>query len=222
MNLDYEWQRPYVSAVLETDRSKLSERIQEAHAAIDARFRAKDHLGDPGATIRANVERFLAGRRINLRGGRILMLSTARAFGYVFNPLTVYWCHNREGALVCVVAEVHNPDGQRHSYLLRPDARGRSAAEKQFYVSPFNSVDGVYQMHLPEPDGRLRLSIRLKVPGQPLFVATLRGERWPGTTANLVRLTARIPFSTLIVSARIRWQGVKLYLRGLPVVPRPQ
>jgi DUF1365 family protein len=187
-----------------------------------AGFRAKDHFGDPGASIRANVEEFLAGRKINLRGGKILMLANARVCGYVFNPLTVYWCHNREGALVCVIAEVHNTYGQRHSYLLKPDRRGRMSADKEFYVSPFNAVDGVYQMRLPEPDGRLALSIRLKLPGQPLFVATLRGERRPGTTANLVRLTARFPLSTLMVSARIRWQGVKLYLRGLPVVPRPQ
>jgi DUF1365 family protein len=187
-----------------------------------AGFRAKDHFGDPGATIRANVEQFLARQKINLRGGKVLMLANARVFGYVFNPLTVYWCHNRDGALVCVIAEVHNTYGERHCYLLKPDARGRICTDKQFYVSPFNAVDGVYQMLLPEPDGRLALSIRLKLPGQPLFVATLRGERRPGTAANLVRLTARFPLSTLVVSARIRWQGVKLYLRGLPVVPRPQ
>jgi DUF1365 family protein len=187
-----------------------------------AGFNSKDHLGDPAATIRANVEEFLAGKKINLRGGKVLMLANARVFGYVFNPLTVYWCHNRDGALVCVIAEVHNTYGQRHCYLLKPDARGRISTDKQFYVSPFNAVDGVYQMLLPEPDGRLALSIRLKLPGQPLFVATLRGEQRPGTAANLVRLNARFPLSTLVISARIRWQGVKLYLRGLPVVPRPQ
>jgi len=187
-----------------------------------AGFRARDHLGDPGASLRSNIDRYLAEHGINLRGGKILMLAHARVFGYVFNPLTVYWCHNRNGALVCVVAEVHNTYGQRHSYLLKPDARGRANAAKEFYVSPFHAVDGVYQMLLPEPNIRLALSIRLKLPGQPPFIATLRGERRRASAANLLRMAVRFPFATLAVSARIRWQGVRLFLRGLPVVPRPQ
>ena len=185
-----------------------------------ARFLPADHLGDPGRTIRENIEEYLADRGVDLGRGRILMLTNARSLGHVFNPLTVFWCHDVTGQEVCVVAEVHNTYGGRHCYLLFPDRHGRAEAAKEFYVSPFLPVAGSYRMRLPEPGARVDVSIRLDLPGHPPFVAVLRGTRRPATTAHLLRLLARHPFPTLVISARIRWQGIRLYLRGLPVVPR--
>ena len=80
-------------------------------------------------------------------GGRVLMLANARVLGYVFNPLTVYWCHRPDGALACVVAEVHNTYGERHCYLLRPDADGPGAHAARSSTSRRSStVDGEYRM----------------------------------------------------------------------------
>ena len=187
-----------------------------------AGFRARDHLGDPRASIRANLDRFLAARGVDLGGGRVTMLAHARVLGYVFNPLTVYWCHRPDGTLACVVAEVHNTYRQRHAYLL-PGARAE--VPKQFYVSPFYPVDGRYRMSLPEPDanpgGRLSLSVRLDRPDGHSFAASVRGRAVPATRRELLRAAVRHPWSTAAVSARIRWQGVRLYRRGLPVIPRP-
>jgi len=184
-------------------------------------FTARDHLGDPGRTIRTNVDDFLAGHGVHLDGGRILMLAHARVFGYVFNPLTLYWCHRADGSLAAVIAEVHNTYHGRHAYLLATDDRDRATTPKRLYVSPFYPVDGEYRMHLPVPDERLRVTISLHRDGQPPFVATLRGRRRPSTTGALVRTALRHPLSTWLVSARIRRHGVALYLRGLPVQPRP-
>jgi hypothetical protein len=192
-----------------------------------ARFDPRDHLGDPRQPIRANLDRFLRERDIDLGGGHIVMLASARVFGYVFNPLTVYWCHAADGALACVVAEVHNTYRQRHAYLLRTDERGWARAEKEFYVSPFYPVDGGYRMSLPEPGpvignrASLALSVTLTRPDGNLFVASVHGIGRPATTRALLRAAVRHPWSTAAVSARIRWQGIRLYLRGLPVVPRP-
>ena len=186
-----------------------------------ARFRARDHLGDPQASIRANLDRFLAARDVDLGGGRVTMLAHARVLGYVFNPLTVYWCHRPDGTLACVVAEVHNTYRERHAYLLRTDERGRAEVPKQFYVSPFYPVDGRYRMSLPEPDGRLALSVVLDRPDGHSFIAGVRGRAVPATARALIGAAARHPWSTAAVAARIRWQGVQLYLRGLRVVPRP-
>ena len=192
-----------------------------------ADFRAEDHLGDPRRSIRENLERFLATRGIDLGGGRVLMLTHARVFGYVFNPLTVYWCHGAgqngaPGRLECVVAEVHNTYGQRHCYLLRTDPRGRAETAKEFYVSPYYGVDGHYRMSLPEPGPRLALSIALHRPGQPPFTASVRGRAVRADGAGLVAAAARHPWSTAAVAARIRWQGIKLYARGLRPEPRPE
>jgi DUF1365 family protein len=215
-----------------------------------AGFDSRDHLGDPRRPIRDNVGRFLMAQGIDTGGGRVVMLAHARVLGYVFNPLTVYWCHRADGTLACVVAEVHNTYRQRHAYLLRPDERGRAEAAKEFYVSPFYPVDGGYGMSLPEPippepgqpersepersqpersqlsagaphRSALALSITLTRPDGNSFVASVHGTGRPATARALLSASVRHPWSTAAVSARIRWQGIRLYLRGLPVVARP-
>jgi cyclopropane fatty-acyl-phospholipid synthase-like methyltransferase/DUF1365 family protein len=185
-----------------------------------AEFRAADHVGDPALSLRRNVDAYLVDEGIDLRGGRVLMLAAARSLGHVFNPLTVYWCHRDDGTLACVIAEVHNTYGGRHRYLLRPDEAGRAEAEKVFYVSPFFPVGGRYRMSVPVPGDELALSIRYQPPGGAPFAAVLRGRGRPATTRTVLGHAFRQPCPTLIAAARIRMQGIKLYLRGLRVVPR--
>jgi DUF1365 family protein len=186
-----------------------------------ARFESGDHLGDPTRSLRDNVDAYLAEHGIDLGGGTIRMLTNARVLGYVFNPLTVYWCHLADGTLRCVIAEVHNTYRQRHRYLLRTDDRGRAEVGKEFYVSPFYEVAGRYTMSLPEPAETLQLSITLHPLRGATFVASVRGERRSAHGLPLLRLLLGQPWATAAVSARIRCQGIKLYLRGLPVFPRP-
>ncbi|MFF7240048.1 DUF1365 family protein [Streptomyces collinus] len=186
-----------------------------------ARFSAADHFLGRAPSIRAALDGFLDEHGIDLHGGRVLMLAHARMFGHVFNPLTVYWCHGPDGALRCVVAEVHNTYGQRHAYLLHTDAAGTAAVAKDFYVSPFYPVHGCYEMRLPLPGERLRLSVQLQRPGSPPFTAAVQGTRRAATAPALLRLALRHPWSTLKVSAAIRFHGIRLLLRGLPVQPRP-
>ncbi|WP_211244226.1 DUF1365 family protein [Actinospica robiniae] len=183
-------------------------------------FRASDHAGDPKLGLRQNVESYLAGEGIDLAGGRVLMLTAPRSLGHVFNPLTVYWCHDAAGTLACVIAEVHNTYGGRHRYLLRPDDAGRADADKQFYVSPFYPVSGQYRMSVPEPGEDLHLTIRYQPPDAAPFVAVLRGRATPASLGAVVRRALTQPCPTLLTAARIRVQGVRLYLRGLPVTPR--
>lgn len=187
-----------------------------------AGFASADHLGDLSRSLRQNVDAFLAAHGIDLGGGKVLLLTNARVFGYVFNPLSVFWCHDADGRPVCVIAEVHNTYGQRHCYLLRPDDRGNARAAKEFYVSPFNDVDGEYRMRLPTPDAALRLGISLERDGHPPFVATVVGERRDATPREVVRAALTVPVAPLRVAAQIRWQGIRLWARGLPVRPRPE
>ncbi|MEU9394864.1 DUF1365 domain-containing protein [Streptomyces sp. NPDC048324] len=187
-----------------------------------ARFDPRDHLTGDAPSIRAGLDAFLAGHGIGLDGGRVLMLTHARVFGHVFNPLTLYWCHGPAGDLRCVVAEVHNTYGGRHCYLLRPDATGSARTAKEFYVSPFFPVDGAYRMRLPRPGPRLDLTVHLDREDGRAFTATVRGSRRAATVRTLLRLALRHPWSTLAVTAAIRAHGIRLYLRGLPVQPRPR
>jgi DUF1365 family protein len=185
-------------------------------------FDARDHLGDPHASLRANVDAYLAAQGVDLEGGRVLMLANARSFGYTFNPLSVFWCYDRDDALVCVVAEVHNTYGERHCYLLRPDAGGRAGTAKEFYVSPFFAVDGHYEMQFTDPraDGDLRVEITLSRDDLAVFRASLTGRADPAVPSFL-RGALRHPFGGQRVMALIKLQGIRLWLRRLPVVPRP-
>lgn len=180
-----------------------------------ARFEARDHVGSPDRSIRENLDEWLADRGIELRGGQVLMLANARVFGYVFNPLSVYWCHDASGELVCVVAEVHNTYGGRHLYLLRTDDQGRASVDKEFYVSPFLEVDGHYVMRLPRPGDQLSVTIALRQNGKTTFSATMKGTRSTG-----LRMLLRRPLMPQRVSALIRRHGIALYLRRLPIISR--
>lgn len=178
------------------------------------RFEARDHLGDPARTIRENVEAFLAGEGVVITGGRVLMAANARALGYCFNPISVFWCFDASGSLAATVVEVHNTYGDRHAYLLHPDARGRAQVPKQMYVSPFNGVDGRYEVTAPVPGDRLSIAVRLVTDGGAVFDASLRGR---ATGAGPLRAAP----AALLGALRIRAHGLWLWSRRLPVQPRP-
>ena len=151
---------------------------------------------------------------------------TPACSGYVFNPLTVYWCHRADGTLACVVAEVHNTYGERHCYLLRTRRRRAGhGRRKEFYVSPFLPVDGEYRMRLPEPDERLDLAITLRAERRRrAFVATRGRGAATAATPRRARPAAGCATrsSRCRTSALIRRHGIALWLRRLPVVPRPR
>jgi cyclopropane fatty-acyl-phospholipid synthase-like methyltransferase/DUF1365 family protein len=186
-----------------------------------ARFDPADHVGDPTLSLRENIDAYLADNGINLDGGQITLLTNARSAGYVFNPLSLFWCHDQAGQIMCVVAEVHNTYGQRHRYLLRTDESGRADTEKQFYVSPFYPVDGYYRMSVPEPAERLAITVTLHRPGQKPFTASIRGHAGKATTRDVVAAAVRHPLETWLVRALITAHGIRLWRKGLPVQARP-
>jgi len=188
-----------------------------------ARFDASDHLaGADGATdtsLRRRLERFFAEHDTAMPDGRITAMLQARAPGYAFNPLSVFWCHDRDGRLRHVVAEVHNTFGGRHAYLL-PPADSPVLVSKQFDVSPGNPVDGHYLVLVPPPEHEVDVMVSLLRERRLTFTATLRGERLPATTPHVAALRFLSPAAPLAVAARIRLQGIKSWLRRVPVVAR--
>jgi predicted NAD/FAD-binding protein/DUF1365 family protein len=181
---------------------------------ILGRFEARDHLGDRDRSIRENVEAFLAAEGVRVTGGRILMAANARAFGYCFNPISVFWCHDATGDLAATLVEVHNTYGDRHAYLVHPDERGRAMVTKQMYVSPFHGTDGHYELTVPEPTDRLDIVVRLVTSDGTVFDAALRGR---ATDAGPLRAAP----ASAVGALRIRAHGLRLWARRLPVQPRP-
>jgi DUF1365 family protein len=177
-------------------------------------FEARDHLGSPEASLRENVAAFLAAHGVDPTGGRVLMAANARAFGYCFNPISVFWCFDHTRRLACAIVEVHNTYGGRHAYLVHPDDRGRARVDKALYVSPFHGTDGWYDVRVPVPGDDLLIAVTLHSDDGATFTATLDGRR----TESSPRRAAP---AALRGSALIRAHGIALWLCRLPVQPRP-
>jgi DUF1365 family protein len=190
-----------------------------------AKFEARDHFSKPAPegvddTLRHRVDAFLAEHGIELPGGTITALLQARVLGYVFNPISIYWCHDDQGVLRHVVAEVHNTYGGRHAYLLPPTGDTPAAVKKKLYVSPFNEVDGYYLVRAPLPNTKVDVTISLHRDNKPAFVATLQGDRRKAGIRQIIRLQLVAPMAPLMGAMWIRIQGITLFLRRVPVVPR--
>ena len=187
-----------------------------------ATFDARDHLGSGSAGIKPAVERYLAHQGVVLGSGdRVVMLANARVLGYVFDPLTVFWCFAADGALRCVVAEVHNTYGERHAYLLRPEADGTAEVGKEFFVSPFNDVSGRYAFRFAVSPEHLSISITLNRGDRPVFAAGFGGRIRPATAMAVAKTALVLPAMPQRASILIRAHGIWLWLRRLPVLSRP-
>lgn len=184
-----------------------------------ARFDPRDHFtGADGNTLRQRIDRFLARHGATLPGGRITALLQPRVLGHAFNPLSLYWCHDRNGVLRHVVAEVHNTRGERHAYLL-PPASTPVLVTKRLYASPFHPVDGHYVIRAPLPEHHLDVEVSLHRGDQPAFVATMRGTRRCATIAEVLRLQFVAPAAPLAARLDMWLQGVILWLRRVPRTP---
>lgn len=189
-----------------------------------AGFRTEDHLdgGSSGRGIRGDLGAFLAGRGVRLAPtDRVLMLANARVLGHVFDPLTVFWVRASDGVLRAVVFEVHNTYGGRHAYLLEVDRRGQARTDKAFYVSPFNDMAGSYEIRLRLDPDEVSVSVGLDRDGARVLTATTRGVPEPATRRALLRVSLTHLLMPHRVSALIRFHGIRLWLRRLPVFPRP-
>jgi len=192
-------------------------------------FHDRDHMDRrPGSTKR-KISAFLARHGLDVAGGKILLLTQCRMFHYVFNPVSFYFCHAAEGGLRSIVAEVNNTFGEGHLYLLSDRERLPAPSEdrmsyqarKVMHVSPFVSMDAIYQFHFAPVGDRLSIRLSESERGRPFFDAHLWGRRRELTDRNLAALLLRYPLLTVKVIAAIHWQALRLYLKGVPFHAQP-
>lgn len=182
-------------------------------------FHDRDHgSGRPGG-LRRWIEGVLAAKGIALEGGRVRLLCLPRVFGFVFNPISLWYCEHRDGRLRAVLAEVRNTFGERHCYLLASGGEPLpydtvQEKSKCFHVSPLLGLAGRYRFRLSEPGPELRIVINEFREQQPVLDATLAGKRRELTDKNLLVQVSKMPAMTLKVVAAIHWQALKIWLRG--------
>ncbi|SDF78922.1 hypothetical protein SAMN05216241_102360 [Limimonas halophila] len=186
----------------------------------------RDHGPRDGGPLRPWAEAQLARAGIDLDGGSIRLLCFPRMWGYVFNPLSVWFCYHRDGGLRAVLYAVANTFGDHHTYLIpagepAPGEPLRQGCAKRFHVSPFLPLAGHYAFRVHEPGERLRLAIRYAVDGEDTLVATQTGRRRPLTDGALLGVLARTPAMTAKVMAAIHWQALHIWRKGASFHRRP-
>jgi len=191
-------------------------------------FRRADYLGPPERPLAEAVRDRVEAATGTRPAGPVRLLAHPRTFGFVFNPVSFYWCHDADGVATHVVAEITNtPWKERHSYVLRADAAERHGSalgwsfDKAFHVSPFLPMQRDYRWRLQAPGDELRIHMDVDDGSAPEFDATMVLERRELSGATLARALLRFPLMTMKVVAAIHWQAFLIWLRRNPVYDHP-
>jgi len=195
-----------------------------------ARFRRKDHLGPPDRPLASSVRDLVESETGRRPAGPIRLLTHLSYFGYCFNPVSFYYCFDRDDRRVeTIVAEVNNtPWGERDVYVLadsmdfgRRDVH-RYCPAKKMHVSPFMPMQIDYDWCFTEPGQRLAVHMASSRDGKRFFSAAIDMHRTEIGSASLARVLLRFPLMTARVIVAIYWQALRLWLKRSPVFPHPR
>lgn len=187
-------------------------------------FHDRDHGARDGSPLRPWVEDQVANAGIDIpRGQRIEILCFPRLWGFVFNPLSIYFIGDGE-VPAAIVYEVKNTFGEQHAYALAAGGENgvvRQETGKTFHVSPFLAMGLRYRFRLRRPAETLAIAIDACDDGGPVLTARLSGRRRPFTDRALAVAVIGHPLMTLKVVAAIHWQALRLWLKGAPFFRKP-
>jgi len=179
----------------------------------------------PGPTsLKQRVIARLAQDGIDLAGGRVLLLTLPRVFGYLFNPVSFYFCYDRDGRAVAAIAEVTNTFKEMKAFVLGPATRSETGqgprfslrVPKHFYVSPFTDMDVAFDFALRAPTEILAVQIDDYESSQRTLTSVLTGSRQNLSDGRLAWFTLKYPLITLKIISLIHWHALKLYLKKIP------
>ncbi|MEI8104476.1 MAG: DUF1365 domain-containing protein [Actinomycetes bacterium] len=151
----------------------------------------------------------------------VLMLTQLRVLGYVFNPVSFFWCYRADGELACIVSELGNTFGERMPEVLHGPSL-RYEHDKKLHVSPFFGLDQFYEYAFSQPGEEVwaRINVHDRAGGTPL-TAVLHCRRRELSNRSLARTLLRYPLQPLQVTALIHWQALRLFLKRVPFHHKP-
>jgi uncharacterized protein len=186
-------------------------------------FHDRDH-GDGGADALAWLDALLRQQGVTDADGEVWLQTYPRVLGYVFKPVSFWYCERRDGSLAAIVVEVNNTFGERHCYLLAGPglAFGRElTARKVFHVSPFCAVQGGYRFRFMRTGDRIVARVDHDDDAGALLLTSVSGRLQPLTAASRRAAFFGMPLMTLGVIAHIHWQALRLWLKHVPVFGKP-
>jgi DUF1365 family protein len=187
-------------------------------------FHDRDH-GDGRDDCLAWLDERLSAEGVRDAEGEVWLQTYPRVLGYVFKPVSFWYCHRRDGSLAAIVAEVNNTFGERHCYLLAGEdlSWGRELrARKALHVSPFCRVEGQYRFRFARTERRIVARVEHDDDQGPLLLTSLSGDMAPAGAARQRAAFFGQPLMTLAVIARIHWQALRLWVKRVPFFHKPR
>ena len=191
-------------------------------------IRHRDCGGRDGTPPEAWIRQLLAAEGIIAADGEVVLQTFPRVLGFVFNPVSFWFCHDKTGALRAVLCEVSNTFGDRHNYLVAHDdqrpitASDTLGARKVFHVSPFFPVAGDYRFRFDLSPQRRRVDIDYWLDGERVLATALVGVPQALDAGAVLRALLRQPLLTFGVVWRIHWQAARLWWKRAVFHSRPQ
>lgn len=186
-------------------------------------FHDRDYGAGESAPIAARVRDLLARGDLAAFGARISVLCYPRLLGFVFNPLSVYFCEDESGRLGAIIYEVSNTFHERKCYVLPVRGEGEVVAQacaKEMYVSPFTAAKGRYEFRIRPPGENVFVGVNFHDESGGVLRTHFDGARRPLTDGAILRLLLRYPLMTLKVVAAIHMEAARLWWKGVPLVER--
>ena len=207
----------------EIDSVVASSALIERHQWAFYSFLDSDFINKSATAVKAKVLEYitLVAPDCAKRVVRVYLLCDLRICGYLFNPVSMYYCLAENGQFLCAIAEVTNTFLERKLFFLGGTGQEEtieSLLPKLFYVSPFSELDTAFDFKVALPGEELRLTINTQKNAKMTLSAQVTGQRVPLTTSSLLRLTLRYPLMSLRVITLIHWQALKLFLKRVPYI----
>jgi len=186
-------------------------------------FFDKDHGYRDGSSIKDWLIHVLQKKNISTINIKIKILCYPRIFGYVFNPLSIFFIYDADSNPIAILYEVKNTFGEQHTYVFKIDIKNKQIlnnCKKKFYVSPFMDLESKYFFKVLIPNERLSVIIDQRDKEGKLLFASQDGERVKLSSKNLLKSYLKHPLMTLKIISAIHYEALKLWMKGIKLVKK--